>query len=450
LRTISGLMSSELYSAFRRNRESLEEVRRIVEGNPRQELSETDVGTGAIPLHAAVGEGASRSVLEYLLQCWPDSVYERDHDGNTPLHFAGPESSLASIRLLVNTWPESVEVVNDAGELPLHSATGRRARYPVLRYLLDRNPQALEVPDFAGNLPQHLLFAPDTALKQVQLFEERASANAPARAHLPHAAPDLTLHAAVRRKGPLRVVQYLADRRPGSVHVRDPQGRFPLLHHFAVIDGEVEYGCHKVLLYLLRQWPGSVYETDVHGNTALHHAAMGMATPGAVDLLIEQWPKSVQARNHHGSLALHCLLDQEEPSGEILELLVRSWPGSVREANDQGQLAIHVAVDRAEPSLEAVQILVQHGLGSVGLANQQGQFPIHIAVERGHSLEMVTLLVESWPLSVRAQDAQGRTPVELAAARAAANNGGDSALSSLNVLYYLVARWAELGPLGAS
>jgi ankyrin repeat protein len=412
--------------------QSLEEVRSIIERNPGQ-ISERDIETGGIALHAAVACGASDAVLESLLQLWPDSIYERDHDGNTPLHWSGPDSSLASIRLLVSLWPGSVEKKNDAGELPLHSATGRRARYPVLRYLLDRNPHALEVPDVAGNLPIYYLFAPDTALEQVRLFEERAgphraaaaNARARARAHHPHAAPDLTLHAAVRRKGPLRVVRYVADRRPGSVHVRDPQGRCPLLHYFAVIDGELEYGCPKVLLYLLRQWPGSVYVRDVHGNTALHHAAMGMATPEAVTLLIQQWPKSLQARNRQGSLALHCLLDQEEPSGEILELLVRSWPGSVREANDQGQLAIHVAV------------------------------------ERGHSLALVKLLVESWPLSVRAQDAQGRTPVELAVAiaraaaaraaaarAAAANNGGDSALSSLNVLHYLVARWAELEPHG--
>jgi Ankyrin repeats (3 copies) len=152
------MMSSPLYSAFCR-RAPLAKVRRIVAQNPGQ-ISERDIETGGIPLHAAVAFGASRSVLEYLLQLWPDSIYDRDHDGNTPLHWSGPDSSLASIRLLVSLWPESVEEMNEAGELPLHSATGRRARYPVLRYLLDRNPHALEVPDLAGNLPIYYLGLP--------------------------------------------------------------------------------------------------------------------------------------------------------------------------------------------------------------------------------------------------------------------------------------------------
>ena len=53
-------------------------------------------------------------------------------------------------------------------------------------------------------------------------------------------------------------------------------------------------------------------------------------------------------------------------------------------------------------------------------------------------METARLLVESWPLSVRVDDAQGRAPLELAVVA----RSGDS---SLDVLYYLVARWAEVG-----
>jgi ankyrin repeat protein len=434
-------MSSPLLVALRCG-VSLREIRSIVEQDTQQ-VSVKDKETGSIPLHVAVAHGASQRVLRYLVNVWRLSVRQKDDDGCLPLHYVGPESSLRSVRYLVRRWPKSVEVQNAAGELPLHAAAGWRARLSVLRFLVNRHPQALAVPDFAGNLPLHCLFGPDVGLNQVRLFIERGGPRRAHQANIPHGGI-FTLHAAVRHKCPLPIVQYLAHLRPGSVRTRDAAGRCPLFHHFDAIDGELEYGHDEVLQYLLAQWPDWVRERDANGNTVLHHAViMGMASLEAVQLLLRLWPGSIHARNHQGSLPLRCALDREEPIPEILECLVESWPDSVREIDNQGRRLIHVALDRDDPSYEAVAFLLQQDPGLVGQPNAQGQLPLHIAASRGHSLVMVHLLVEAGPLSVLVEDGHGRSPLELAGM--AAHTGSNSA--TLDVLYYLAVRRAELGML---
>jgi len=83
-----------------------------------------------VPLHTACREQAPLSVLQALVQAWPDAIRLQDADGLLPLHHAcmemktrrGGIQSLSKIQFLVETWPKSLQVKTHSGMLALHWA----------------------------------------------------------------------------------------------------------------------------------------------------------------------------------------------------------------------------------------------------------------------------------------------------------------------------------------
>jgi len=107
-------------------------------------IDESICGSNEHIVHAAVSLGSLGCPLPVLVRTihsFPDQVYQRDHNGELPLHLAvGPTDWNPSTRrqympreqdiisLLLTTYPEAASVSNqnDHGRYPLHSAISNR------------------------------------------------------------------------------------------------------------------------------------------------------------------------------------------------------------------------------------------------------------------------------------------------------------------------------------
>jgi ankyrin repeat protein len=95
---------------------------------------------GRTPLHIALTNGPSYTVVQFLLQQFPLSIYQIDLEGNTPLHCACsfPSTPFEILQLLVDIFPAATLLANTQQQLPLHLACQYHGqRVEVLQLLLD-------------------------------------------------------------------------------------------------------------------------------------------------------------------------------------------------------------------------------------------------------------------------------------------------------------------------
>ena len=79
-------------------------------------------GTGALPLHVAIGCGANEVVLMKLLEAAPTVATAKDECGMLPIHYvaAHGKTPLAVVDFLMEAHPESYTEVTVNGDTPLH------------------------------------------------------------------------------------------------------------------------------------------------------------------------------------------------------------------------------------------------------------------------------------------------------------------------------------------
>lgn len=184
--------------------------------------ADCDRADRSTPLHLAVANGVSASVLDALVKAdraskkavagkpgaarqeeGTPSTAMKDRDGNIPLHVAiAAGASAATVAFLVAADAESASIVNAMGATPLHMALHSRSALNVVRCLLDASPATLEVKDSRGRLPLH------NALHNIE-HVNALLALAPTAVREPDGAGDMPLHLAAQYSSSVDVVQAL-------------------------------------------------------------------------------------------------------------------------------------------------------------------------------------------------------------------------------------------------
>jgi hypothetical protein len=102
-------------------------------------------------LHYALKCGASLEVFKYLDQMWPDSLKERDNDGNLPLHRAAAYNpTMEVVEFLYQKWPEAIQEKNNNGDLALHAEAIFNHSLEVVEFLYQTWPDAIQERTFVG------------------------------------------------------------------------------------------------------------------------------------------------------------------------------------------------------------------------------------------------------------------------------------------------------------
>lgn len=70
---------------------------------------------------------------------------------------------------------------------------------------------------------------------------------------------------------------------------------------------------------------------------------------------------------------------------------------------------LHLVLGRAVP-IDVVEMLIQHAPETLRMTNSNGKLPLHLACRFGVSLEILDLLITSYPQGIEARDNNGRKP----------------------------------------
>jgi hypothetical protein len=349
-----------------------------------------------VELHEEVQE--MYETAQFLLDAFPQSVLEATTEGFLPLHVAAMTGygfqeedddddvnrEVDFLRDLVNRAPMAVRVASEALHFPFQSAIQKgHLSVPALRFLAEQFPGALR-----------------------QLDDEHGG--------------HTVMHMAVSRNHPrLNYVLLLAELRPELLGATDRNGSTPL--HTAA--NQVQS-----FLDVLSGWSdvGSFYLDSGEGKRRKLRFM--------VRYLVEQRPQSLMEADHQGYVPLHVAVSRIVPDLNMVKLMVEARPEALLAADHTGCLPLHVAValDETTPALEEF-------LAANIRCNQEDD-PAALAV-RGHqdrrhyarTFELVQLLVEPSPRSVRHKNKDGMLPLLVAAANDA----------PIDVLFYLSTTWPE-------
>jgi ankyrin repeat protein len=120
----------------------------------------------ATPLHVAAMYGASKQIVEALLECHPAAATAKDKLGQLALHY-GLQYKLAAASTILMAWPTSAALADCNGNLPLHLAVMHHAEADTVRAILLAHPSAVNVRTRGGKTSMKLATA-HRATEEVQ------------------------------------------------------------------------------------------------------------------------------------------------------------------------------------------------------------------------------------------------------------------------------------------
>ena len=413
----------------------------IVEINPSQ-MRMTDGVSDYAPIHIAIqNKGVNASIVQLLLDAWPESIQTKSMDwfmqqpsklpihtlcctnedlddavaqeilellllsdtssarvqdaqGFLPIHYAVMDRCTNFCKVLVTAYPESLMVatsfIADYESLPIHLACyqGGRQSAETVQYLIDQCPESLRFHDKHGDTPLHKAAKKNTQIIKSILAHDPslASIKSTGEAVFGRDLLHLPLHGACGYLGTIENVQLLFDAYPdGIFDVTSPTHQF--------FTGEPIPG--KTPLEIARNnRSGDITVVDFletqheYAKMAENHAAM-------------------TTRDDNGRLPLHTALLEEATHGAITFLL-RGNTAALQVADNNGMLPIHFVCRYG--SVDTVKLLAESYDGGLELVDGNNNYPLHHAC-LGSNYEAVQYLLERGKVSERNGD--GKLPLHL-------------------------------------
>lgn len=178
-----------------------------------------------LPIHYACRFGASREVINYLIQLYPASVRAKTAEGSLPIHYVCRNGDVDTFDDLHALYPESVTVPNKLSWLPLHFACcNEGGPSDMIRGLICLHPEASKMATDSGALPLHYAMGRIHDLKDIKAL---IAAN-PDGVRTGTLRKKLPLHHACQSQAHLDVVSLLVEKYPESVQALTYQGKTAL------------------------------------------------------------------------------------------------------------------------------------------------------------------------------------------------------------------------------
>jgi ankyrin repeat protein len=328
-----------------------ETARFLMDQFPQSVLERTN--KGYLPLHVAAMKGYGfrnrenvRLELDFfhdLVRRAPEALRMKSYASHrVPFQYAINRGrlSMAAARFLAEQWPDAVQQVDNHGRSAMHVAVSRD-RLNYVEFLAAQRPQLLEATDRNGSTPLHL------AVAQVRRHPLGLDLGA---------AREYVLG---KLRGLLKIVRFLAERRPQGLEEGDNDGSLPL------------------------------------------HVAVAHSAPDMVRLLVELRPEALGTADNDGSLPLHVAVASTNLFLWIVRFLAKQRPEALGVADARGSIPLHIAVARDASSMKLVRFLVERSPGSVRTRNAtNGMLPLFIAATADAPLDVVFFLATTWPEAV--------------------------------------------------
>jgi ankyrin repeat protein len=426
--------------------QQLEVVRFLAEACP-ESLGMTAKG-GSLPVHVGV-VNAGADVVQVLVGHYPESVREPDGAGRLPIHLAVTATKsphqVEVVTYLAQQDPASLlqRTNDDDGYLPIHLAASSQERgrqqLEVVRVLAEACPESLGMTSIGGGcLPIQQAIKSNVMPCVVQLLLDLLPVSIPeaSRLSLMHFAIRCfcwyTLHP---------TVEALAKAFPQSRRATNENGLLPI---HAVL-GLADRSSDKVVRYLAELDPASLLVPNPDGDLPLHLAidrnGPYYSDGTLAEFLYECNPKAATIARRDGNLAIHCAIEQRML--RLVRLMVQRAPELSREVGAAKRTPLHIAAslppfvslvdDDGLP--ETAGLLIESWPGSLAVEDANNDLPLHVAVahtsndttqllplfrrlrREGWALELVTILLDRVPGSIRTKGAGGKLPLHVAVSK---------------------------------
>ena len=361
----------------------------------------------------------------------------------------------------------------------VHYACFYMAPLPVLEYLVHRFPKALTTlgsyrcKDCQTNLPIHIVVSSCCSIdsneenKDEYDKEEMRTRQMELVQFLAHRYPQglltrnslglFPIHVACNTRDPnahrhLRLVQFLVEQAPETVHMADASPSECLPLHYAIesaiLTGNTNGTCNNdIVRYLVEQSPTCLMHRDASQNTPLHCAILqpqqhtqprasndidgdkDKATADLVLYLARAEPRSLDSVNQDHRTPLHLVLEQERklPLGAI-QCLIDLCPEALRIPDKLGKLPLHLACESSSPASSATDLLIWKLLlerypESITVQDSHSRLPLHLAVKANssslaaaniHPFTHIQYLIQAFPSATAHSDGFGECPLHKA------------------------------------
>ena len=334
--------------------------------------------------------GGNMDVVTYLFKTKPDLLTAKSNAGISAVHLSAFSRSVDLLRYLDSVT--NITLRSEYDRTVLHYACQEGA-IDMVKYLLDKHPDMLTIKDTTGQSP-YLVAGFSGSVELVKFLISQGcdvmDKNSKGQTVL-HIACD---------KGKLELAQYLVEKYPDMLTIRDKTGRSPYL--FAGFSGSVE------LVKFLISRGCVVMDKDNYGHTVLHYAC----DKGKLELaqyLVEKYQDFLTIRDNTGHSPY--LVAGFSGSVELVKFLI-SHGCDVMDKDSVGRTVLHYACDKGK--LELAQYLVEHYPDMLTIRDKTGQSP-YLVAGFSRSVELVKFLI-SRGYDVMDKDSEGSTVLHKACA----------------------------------
>jgi ankyrin repeat protein len=336
---------------------------------------------GITPAVAAV-KGSNDLYLRAILT--EKSLLSTDDDGNTILHIAAKEGTLARVDTILNSagkvLPELTSKKNNAGQTALDICYAQKTSLPHAEISVTLINHLAVSQD-----PMNAYFAP--AIRNLNYNQRSAAGISP-------------LYFSIS-EGYSGWTDYLLDKK-ADPSLKNTDGNMPLNQAVRVADIET---ARKLISF-----GANVNAQDAHGNTPMHIAMPSDVLPSVhmeiLTLLIDKGA-NLNLKDEHGDSPLHILVSLN-CTPQILALVLEHG-ADVSIHNIKGETPFFLAVDQGRTEL--IPLLLEYG-SDIFAANNNGVTPFERALQLGGLVLKETITEDT----VKQSDNSGNTPL-LAAVR---------------------------------
>jgi ankyrin repeat protein len=214
------------------------------------------------------------------------------------------------------------------------------------------------------------------------------------------------LHWVLRERPPMDVVELLWNSAPETLRMKDDHGWLPL--HLACFKG----ASLEVVKLLIEVYPGGTMVRDDAGWLPIHVACCHVSSLDVVHLLIQTFPEGLTVQDHCGWLPIHRAC-WGKVSIEALNILIQANQKSLevfdvwhRKPSDVLKLNILSLYDNNHFDSYTAAVNDDVTFGKTSL--------LHRVIVAGYSVQLVKLLVDTFPENCIQQDVNGMTPLHYA------------------------------------
>mmetsp|Transcript_19756 Transcript_19756/g.54412 ORF Transcript_19756/g.54412 Transcript_19756/m.54412 type:complete len:461 (-) Transcript_19756:3185-4567(-) len=274
--------------------------------------------------------------VEAVYNAYPQAISILDHaKGGSPLLYACSfEASRNVVDFLIQKYPEAVSISRKDGAIPLAMACSYRAPPEVLDLLIRNYPQGIKITSSDGWYPLHAAVACEAPRDAVQRLHEAFPESV---VDTQNSTQSTALHLACSKRSSPNVVEFLLQVAPESVHMLDTKHMSPWF--WAVYAQSLE-----VIQLFLEKFPGEgQLPVQSQNGICLLHFAVRHNTADVVDFLAQRYPFMLVSRTRtRGMTPLHTACQRHRPL-DVIQSLVKHCPRCLFLRNQRGRLPLDEA-----------------------------------------------------------------------------------------------------------